>query len=529
MADAAVIKTQSVDIYNSLPVPERLIREEVEDSYVSDVITEMREILDLYKSYNDGVDFASEGTQGNYVASDHRSKLCKSIIDKEARFFLSKTPEITVTPNGETEQDKKTASTEQDLIDAVLKDNKFGAKLVRAAKDCFIGKRVLAILNFNASGVALSFVPSTNFMFETDDTNVDVLQKVVAFIVTRNSANSNARRIYKKKYEMRNGFCYVEEGIYDGAGNLIKGILGSTKTRFTYIPAVIISNDGLSGNIMGESEIAQLIQGEQWYNKLNGADIDAERKGMNSIIWALDMNPETTNGLSTSPGSFWDLHSDDNGAEGRTGSLGMLEPGMTYSGALAVTLDRTKKNMYALVDMPDADNLEMKVTSGKALKAVYWGLIVRCDEKFMTWGPAIEFLAHTILEGVKLYPESAKPHREDYSPTGEEYEISVVNQYPILSDETEEKTVDLGQVQNQVMSKKAYIKKWLLLNDQEADAELKQIAAEKDMLEMNMMPDLGNPPEGQEGEDSEGGESPFGGKEGTGTQTTQENPENEEE
>lgn len=515
--------TPMTSILNDLPIPQRLLNEEVEQGYIGDVIDEFREIKKFYTVYEKGADFVAEGTRGNYVAADLRQKLCRTIIDKEARFFASKTPKITVIPPGDSETEKNSAAIEQDLINNVLKDNHFGRKVLQAAKDCFIGKRVLAILNFNKNGVSLSFVPSMQFLFETEETNVDVLTKVVAFFIVKQSKHTGNRRIYKKKYEMKNGFCYVSEGIYDGAGNEIKSLLNEVKTAFTYIPAVVIYNGGLSGNVYGESEIAQLQDYESWYSKMNGADLDAERKSMNPIVWALDMNPATTVGLSSSAGSFWDLKSNDNGAEGRTGAVGMLEPTMSYTAALNATLDRIKRGMYNQVDMPDIDSLEGKVTSGKALKAIYWGLIVRCDEKFLVWGSALEFLTRAIMDGAALYPESAKPHFEEYSPTGLDYEIDIENQYPILSDETEEKTVDLAEVSDKVMSKKSYMKKWYNLTDTEADAELDQIAKEREQLEDSFSLPSGFPPETQEDGSSRDSEELEGLNGGTGGEQNKDN------
>ncbi|MBO7289554.1 MAG: hypothetical protein J6V03_06130, partial [Clostridia bacterium] len=45
------------------------------------------------------------------------------------------------------------------------------------------------------------------------------------------------------------------------------------------------------------------------------------------------------------------------------------------------------------------------------------------------------------------------------------------------------KNADLSEVDSQVMSKKAYMKKWRGLTDAEADEELKQIAYERQILE----------------------------------------------
>ena len=50
-------------------------------------------------------------------------------------------------------------------------------------------------------------------------------------------------------------------------------------------------------------------------------------------------------------------------------------------------------------------------------------------------------------------------------------------------DELEEKNMDISEVESKVMSKKAYMKKWRGLTDDEVQEELEQIALERQMLE----------------------------------------------
>ena len=265
-------------------------------------------------------------------------------------------------------------------------------------------------------------------------------------------------------------------------------------------------NDGLTGDLLGESEIASLEDFEGWFSRLSNADMDAERQGMNPVRWARDMNPESTKNLSIAAGSFWDLQTDQNSADGVTGEVGVLETSMNYTSAITSTLNRIKSSMFDSIDMPDVSPEALKgvVSSGKTLKAIYWGLIVRCDEKMLAWRPAIENIMRIIIEGSKLYPGSALSYVQEPVPDVE-FDVRVENQYPLPEDETEEKTIDLAEVAGQTMSRKAYMKKWRNLNDEEADAELEQIARERELLEDSFST---TPPTGQFGQqnEDEGGE-----------------------
>ena len=496
---------ENVDIVaNALRVPFSLISTELEGLYGSQLLAEMQEIIGYYQVYEKGADFKTEGSKGDYIPSDLRFKQASTLVNKEARFLFSRSPDLWVdVPVGGNDKAAKEANTLlQNLVDRVMEKNHFRSKLLKAAKDCFIGKRVAYFVNFNEEKqtIKVDFIPSLEFVYETDEDDTDTITKIVAFYTVVDNQIKTDQRIYKKKYWMENGYCHIEEAIYDGQGTLVEEITHARATKFTYIPAGVIVNDGLTGDLLGESEIASLKTFEGWFSRLSNADMDAERQGMNPVRWARDMNPESTKNLSIAAGSFWDLQTDQNSADGVTGEVGVLETSMNYTSAITSTLNRIKSSMYDSIDMPDVSPEALKgvVSSGKTLKAIYWGLIVRCDEKMLTWRPAIENIMRIIIEGSKLYPGSASGYVQEPIPDVE-FDVRVDNQYPLPEDETEEKTIDLAEVAGQTMSRKAYMKKWRNLTDDEADAELKQISLERELLEDSFVDPtmMGNKGEGE--------------------------------
>lgn len=472
-----------------------LIGQELSGSRKNDFIKEMGEIAQYYINYIDGVDFVPEGSHADYVYSKLLYRNAKSIIDKEARFLFAKSPDISIEVGSMSEdKEKADSSIYQNLIDTVLKENKINQKLIKSAKDCFIGKRVAILMNFNEEvGIDITFVNSLQFIYETENSDSDVLSMVCAFIPIVESTNRSESRIFKKKYWMEGGYCWVSEAVYDGNGEKVDEeeapTIDSMRTDFEYIPAVIVLNDGLIGDERGESEMALLQDYEEYFNKLSNADKDAERKSMNPIKVTIDASPESTGNLSSSAGSYWDLKTDPTVTDTRSASVQNLEASMAYSTALKTTLDRIKNNMYEQVDVPNTspEALQGIVTSGKTLKAIYWGLVVRCDEKMLSWIPALEFIVRTIVHGSRLFPNIAKRYIKDALPE-EDFNVEIVNNYPLPEDELEEKAVDMEEVTSEVMSKKSYMKKWRGLTDKEADAELQQIALEKEILESYGLP-----------------------------------------
>lgn len=503
-----------------LNIPNSLITAELEGLYGSNVLHDLQEIISLYEVYEHGAKYKVESST-DYVAANIRYKKTKSLLNKEVRFLFSKAPDFYVdTPMGdnktENQRNKEASSIYKQLVDNVLNENSFPLALLKAAKDCFIGKRVCLMFNINeTTGMQVSFLPSLEFVYDVDPNDANKLTKVVAFFNLNTAKAKREQRIYKKKYWMDQGFAHYHEAVYDGVGTVVEVLAEDVTTRFSFIPAWVIVNDGLTGDLLGTSEVEDLQEYESWYSKLAAADMDAERKGMNPIRYTIDASPESTKGLSIAAGAFWDLSSDQNQSQDKSAQVGVLDSPMSYSGALSVTLSRLKNDMHDQIAVPNVSPEAMKgvVSSGKTLKAIYWDLIVRCDEKMLAWRPALQFLGRCIIEGARLYPQAATKYIDDPLPDVP-YEIRVDNQYSLPEDEAEEKQIDLAEVTAQTMSKKAYMKKWRGLTDDEAEEELRQIALERELLEDSYAANSsGVPTPTEDEEETEGEEEQLEGEE----------------
>lgn len=485
---AAENSTEVLTAFNRIPYS--LINAEVGPEVAHDTLNELTEICKYYKAYKKGVDFMAEGTNGDYVASTLRYKMAATLINKEARFLFAEPPDIKVEPKGDvgkvSEGAKNAITVLQDLLKTVFEKNMFEDKLIKAARDCFIGKRVAVLVNFNEEdGITLSFLPSTQFIFETKVGNPSVLTKLVAFIVIRDSRELKSKLIFKKKFELNedDGMVYLEEILYSGTGAQVEVLTEYQETLLDFIPACVFLNDGLTGDEDGESEIDTLYDFEKYYSKLGNADIDAGRKSMNPTKYTTDMESRSTQDLSTAPGAVWHLGTDQN-LDHPNPLVGILEPNMSYSEPLKITLDRIKTAGYEAVDMPNItlESMIGAITSGKALKAIYWPLIVRCKEKMKMWGPQLQKLAEIIIEGAKKYPATAERYINDPLEVVA-YEISVESNLPLPEDEVEERTMDLAEVEAQTMSRKTYMQRWRNLTDSEVEEELYQMALERQILE----------------------------------------------
>lgn len=478
--------TEALTAYRKIPYA--LIRAEL-DLGTEDSLQEFTDICKYYKVYNKGKDFTVEGSNGDYIPAKLKYRMAYNLINKEARFLFAERPDIKIKAKGVigtvSEETQNSLTRMSELINEVYKKNNFEDILLKAAKDSFIGKRVAGLVNFNEEdGITITFLSSLQFIYEMKPNNPNVLSKFVCWTVIKESTNNVERRIFKKKYTLEDdGLVYIEESIYDGAGVEVEVVTEKQAILLDFIPAVIILNDGLSGDILGESEIELLMYEEEWYSKLSNADNDAQRKSMNPTKYTVDMESNSTKNLSTAAGSYWDLGSDQN-LENPKPMVGLLEPKMSYSESLKTTLDRIKTSAYETVDVPNVTNESLSgvITSGKALKAIYWPLIIRCKEKMKVWGPALSRMTDIIIKGAVKYPKCADRYISE-NINLVDYIVIVEQNTPLPEDENEEKTINLAEVESQVMSKKTYMQRWYGLTDDEVSRELQQIALERQILE----------------------------------------------
>ena len=480
------LENEQAEIICAYPrIPYFLLEKDFSSNICSSFKREFEQIMNYYKIYHLGADFVTEGSNGDYVPSRLRYKKARLILNKEARFFVANPPSFNVNADDVTGEYADKNAIIQDYLDKVLEKTNFHGKLMKGVKDCFIGKRIAITVNFNEEdGISITFFKSTEFVYSYGKD--EKLDKFTAYYEMTGVDRLSEQKWFRKHYEKNRDGVYLAEEIYDGAGELIETVTKRTKIKLDFIPAVVIFNDGLTGDIRGESELIDLMFCESYYSKLANSDMDSERKNMHPVRYAIDASEGSTKNLSTSPGSFWDIQTDGDKPNDSSfaAKVGVLEASMNYSTPLKVTLDRLENEMYSALDVPNitSEQLAGVITSGKTIQALYWGLTVRCDEKMLAWEGALRTIAYAIIDGGRLYPNCIKQYTSEKIPEIPS-DVLVENNYPIPEDIKEEKELDITEVDAKIMSRKAYLKKWRKLNDEEAASELKQIKLESEMLD----------------------------------------------
>lgn len=480
---------------------------ELTGPYGVEVGRTIRWVRDEYQTYLNGADFESDfdskSSEDEFNSTHLKSKKVKRLIDQEAEFMVGKTPEfrfqladdVKATDNDnptnqnlDYESRQKKESEVRSFIEKILKKNRFSAKLMRGCKDCFIGGKVALAISVMDDKVRLTFMPADTFVYETLDDDVDTIKKFIAFECTNDVEDKGDQRWWRMRYRLEDGHVYLQESIYDGYGALVSHEGEEIDTQLDRIPVCIIINGGLSGNLHGESDVDAVEEEDSYYNKMRSQNLDTTRKSMNPIEYIIGASKNSFDRLSRMPGAINDIQPDPTLLnKGLKPEVGKTENSFTYGSVYEETLENIKDEMYSTLGIPDVSSAKTSglITSGKGLKALYWPLICRCNEKWTAWEPALEWMAETLIYFASVFPQL----KERYGSFDDSYYYVpfIDHMYPLPEDEAEERELDLKEV-GVSRSMKSYLMEWggpnhKGLSSEEADKEIEQIVREKRMLE----------------------------------------------
>ncbi|MBP3415342.1 MAG: phage portal protein [Clostridia bacterium] len=430
-----------------------IVSTEMEGLYGSKVLEDLGQIIALYDFYDGRGQDWETSRELDYTPSKVKTNLCKKLIKREARFMFGRTPEMKLRDREGNILPKFTQA-----LDRVLEDNSFSERLIKGMRDCLIGKRVaLKLTGGIGEPIGVQFRPSLEFVFEPFDDDVDRLRKIIFFYRMNDAKSANETRIWKQKYEMSHNRCFLTEGIYNGKGECIEG--GECiNTGLDFIPCRVIINDGLTGDLTGESDVEELMGDQNAYNRLKSDDLDALRFNMFPQRVAVDADGSSLENMVIAPGSLVDLVTDPaRGDDGQQASLSMLESKFGYDARFEHTMNRLKQDMHELLGVPNLslEQLQGLAQSGKSMKALYWELIERSEERWTVWEPALKWMCRSILKMLSVYGEE---HYDD------DFVVAVEHLYPIFEDEEQERELDLREVAAGVRTPESYREKWINAN-----------------------------------------------------------------
>lgn len=458
------------------------------------------------------------------------------------------------------------AEDKRQLIDDIFTKGDFWKQTLTAFKDCTIGKRVLLTVQANpGEEIRFRYFTMPEFQYQLDPKDITRLKQVcIVYQDERTRGMLAVKQVwYKWTYEMRvpttqqtdeegniievpvegaEATCWYKKETVDGNNTLITEpveletldnttdyLTGErpkemaypdnidwTDTRLSQIPARIILNGGLTGDIWGTSDVKELMDMATQYNKVNSDFRDALRFKMFEQPVFVDADSQSIKDAKIAPNAVIDLKTDptlDNGeGTSRAAQAFMLSSSFNFVAAADSYLDRLKKDMYEHMDQPLPEEIK-NVPSAKAIRFMFQDLVGRCEEKWATgWDSAMTWVIDFICEAIRmfnLYPEQRGVMLANTATTD-----VLTHNYPIPEDEQEKKTIAIQEVEAKVKSHKTYIREFGDVEDE--DIEWQEIMDEDGKMNESVnagfmqTKGFGNEEEeeGGEGTEGEGGTEP---------------------
>lgn len=456
------------------------------------------------------------------------------------------------------------AEDKRQLIDDIFSKGDFWKQTLTAFKDCTIGKRVLLTIQANpGEAIRFRYFTMPEFQYELDPKDITKLKRVcIVYQDERTRGMLAVKQVwYKWTYEMRVPMnqtedeegnivetpvagavptCWYRKETVDGNNTLITEpvelenldnttayLTGDqpkemaypdnidwTDTRMSEIPCRIILNGGLTGDIWGTSDVKELMDMANGYNRVNSDFRDALRFKMFEQPVFVDADSQSIKDAKIAPNAVIDLKTDpalDNGeGTSRAAQAFMLSSTFNFVQAADSFLDRLKKDMYEHMDQPLPEEIK-NVPSAKAMRFMFQDLVGRCEEKWATgWDSAVSWAINFICEAIRLfnlYPEQRGVALANTATTD-----VLTHNYPIPEDEQEKKTVAIQEVEAKVKSHKTYIREFGDVEDE--DMEWMEIMDEDGKMNESVNAGFMTPKSGFGNDDGDDGAG------GTGTEPT---------
>lgn len=407
---------------------------------------------------------------------DIRNKV-KPLLKKQARWMFGKKP--TLIFKADDLRDKEHCEELRKFIEDVFENNNFWNNTRKAFLEATIKKRVLLRAEANPnSPLVIKYESIENFFykekngkllkaifFEEDEMNVyreedkDKIYYLHTYYYKIDKVTNELQAWYRKE-------------TYKNT-DLQKELTIDQDTGFSTIPCWLIRNGGELNNTFGESDVTDLRDAQNQYNRRNSDFADALRFQMFGCESIIDANEDDVNRLTIAPNAVHAIKTRDELAEnGKQAIIQRQEYNIGSSEAMNTYLDRADSDMKETLDMPKISDLN-NIPSAKAMIYLYNDLIARMEEKFNDWERPLLSLINFIIEaGPVCYPGIFNKVW-----TNLKYSKLIKQNYPIPNDEDEKKTLAMKEVEADVRSRKSYIKEYS--DEEDAEKAFEEILDEK--------------------------------------------------
>ncbi|SCJ52458.1 Uncharacterised protein [uncultured Clostridium sp.] len=433
-----------------------------------------KELLGQNWVNNDNVDY--EPTQ------DVRNRV-KPLLRKQARWMFGKEPDVILNPINK--NDKESCEDLRQFIDKLLEQQHFWKNTRKAFLMSTIKKRVLLRVAASENRFKIRYDDIDNFSYEEIDDN---LVRVRFFQSDLNNAfvEEDSDKIYYIHIYSYTKFeddkpLLASYTLEKYKGDDLENPISSKTEKIGFdnnkLPVWLIKNGGELGDEFGESDLQDLIEPQNNYNKKTSDYADALRFQMFGAESVIDGEETTVNSLTIAPNALHAIKTRQEALDqGKQAVLNRVEYNMGNSQAINDYLESCKEDMNFILDMPSLRELN-NIPSAKAMRYLYNDLVARCEEKWNDWEPVLRDLLQYIIS---IATECKLPgFKKEWGNL--QYTISFNHNYPIPSDEEEKKKLAMDEVAADVRSRKSYIKEYSKAEDYEEEFE--DILKEKSIIE----------------------------------------------
>lgn len=405
---------------------------------------------------------------------DIRNKI-KPLLKKQARWMFGKEP--TLVFKADDLKDKENCEDLRKYIEDVFENNDFWNNTRKAFLEATIKKRVLLRAEANpGQPVVIKYESIENFYYK--EKNGKLLKAVFFEDDERNAFKEDDE---DKTYYLHTYYYKSIKKLIDGDNKVVEYkpfykketyinselqeelTIDNEITISKTIPCWLIKNAGELNSKFGESDVTDLVDAQNQYNRRNSDFADALRFQLFGTEAVIDGKEDDVNKLNVAPGALHAIRtSDDAMANSKQATIQRQEYNIGNSSAMDSYLDRADTDMREMLDMPKISDLS-QIPSAKAMGYLYNDLIARCDEKFNDWEKPLLNLIDFIIEvGSFCYPGIF-----DKTWLTMNYTKLIKRNIPLPSDEDDKKAKAMEEVKNMVRSHKSYIKEYT----DEEDAE----------------------------------------------------------
>lgn len=417
----------------------------------------------------------------DYTPTQEIRNKVKPLLKKQARWMFGKEPTITLKPDDNGQKEK--CEELRKFLDDVFEDNKFWRNTRKAFLMSTIKKRVLLRVEANKNTpIKIKYENIDDFYYkEVNDQLVEVSffeeDKNNVFIKEEKDKEYKIHKyFYKSLDKVKEATAWYIKETYKGSDLVTPYKSEEQDTGFSTIPCWLIKNAGELNEEFGESDIDDIRDMQNQYNRRVSDFADALRFQMFGTTVIVDGNEDDVNALTIAPGGLTAIKTRTEALEqGKQATANRQEYNLSSSEAINSYLDRTDNDMKAALDMPDITQLN-NIPSAKAMNYLYNDLIARCEEKWNDWEPIFKDLINFIIEVSKhCYCGCFKEEWISLI-----YTIVFEHNYPLPTDEEDKKKIALSEVDSDVRSRKSYIREHT--NEEDPEQAFNEILEEKSIL-----------------------------------------------